>query len=60
MKTDAMLGRCYPAMDSGLGLGPKFFNSDFGQHGNVKICKWCTFLVHDMASAPDSTATTTQ
>ena len=30
MKTDAMLGRCYPAMDSGLGLSPKFFNSDFG------------------------------
>ena len=30
MKTDAMLGRCYPAIDSGLGLGPKFFNFDFG------------------------------
>lgn len=24
MKTDAMLGRCYPAMDRGLGLGPNF------------------------------------
>ena len=30
MKTDAMLGRCSPAMASGLGLGRKFFNSDFG------------------------------
>ena len=30
MKTEAMLGRCSPAMASGLGLGRKFFNSDFG------------------------------
>lgn len=30
MKTDAMLGRCYPPMDSELGLGAIFFNSDFG------------------------------
>jgi hypothetical protein len=30
MKTDAMLGRCAPAMARGLGLGPEFLNSDFG------------------------------
>jgi len=30
MKTDAMLGRCAPAMARGLGLGPEFFNSGFG------------------------------
>ena len=29
MKTDAMLGRCSPPMDVGLGLGSIFFNSDF-------------------------------